>query len=248
MKRDIKYMKIKSLFESKFIKVFDLQYREGRHYYNATRRAEKDLVATKSTEEFKKMLPDAVSCVVIWNPSDDDEKSGHEPCLLMNREFRYPTGQYLLSVPAGLIDREDVETISGYKAQIDMDNNNADSNAWTIEKNNSILIKTAMRELHEETGLKVTEEDEVSIINPCLFSTPGMTDESNALVKIVLNRDSLNGMSQEGAVGGELFDGFDLLTKAQAKKILEDGVDEHGIYYSVYTWAALTYFVADLWR
>lgn len=241
-------MKIKSLFESKFIKVFDLQYQEGRHYYNATRRDENDLVAAKSTEEFKKMLPDAVSCVVIWNPSDDDEKSGHEPCLLMNREFRYPTGQYLLSVPAGLIDREDVETISGYKAQIDMDNNNADSNAWTIEKNNSILIKTAMRELHEETGLKVTEEDEVSVINPCLFSTPGMTDESNALVKIVLNRDSLNGMSQEGAVGGELFDGFDLLTKAQAKKILEDGVDEHGIYYSVYTWAALTYFVADLWR
>lgn len=241
-------MKIKSLFESKFIKVFDLQYREGRHYYNATRRAEEDLVAAKSTEEFKKMLPDAVSCVVIWNPSDDDEKSGHEPCLLMNREFRYPTGQYLLSVPAGLIDREDVETISGYKAQIDMDNNNADSNAWTIEKNNSILIKTAMRELHEETGIVITEADEVSVINPCLFSTPGMTDESNALVKIVLNRDSLNGMSQKGAVGGELFDGFDLLTKAQAKKILEDGVDEHGIYYSVYTWAALTYFVADLWR
>ena len=220
-------MKIKSLFESKFIKVFDLQYREGRHYYNATRRDEEDLVAAKSTEEFKKMLPDAVSCVVICNPSDDDEKSGHEPCLLMNREFRYPTGQYLLSVPAGLIDPEDCTG----------DNDNTAS-----------LIKTAMRELHEETGLKVTEEDEVSIINPCLFSTPGMTDESNALVKIVLNRDSLNEMSQEGAVGGELFDGFDLLTKAQAKKILEDGVDEHGIYYSVYTWAALTYFVADLWR
>ena len=86
-------MKIKSLFESKFIKVFDLQYQEGRHYYNATRRDEEDLVAAKSTEEFKKMLPDAVSCVVIWNPSDDDEKSSHEPCLLMNREFRYPTGR-----------------------------------------------------------------------------------------------------------------------------------------------------------
>lgn len=219
-------MKIKSLFESKFIKVFDLQYEEGRHYYNATRRDEKDLVAAKSTEELKKMLPDAVSCVVIWNPSDD-EKSGHEPCLLMNREFRYPTGQYLLSVPAGLIDPEDCTG----------DNDNT-----------APLIKTAMRELHEETGLKVTEKDTVSIINPCLFSTPGMTDESNALVKIVLNRDSLNGMSQEGAVGGELFDGFDLLTKAHAKKILEDGVDEHGIYYSVYTWAALTYFVADMWR
>ena len=44
--------------------VFDLQYREDRHYYNATRRDEEDLVAAKSTEEFKKMLPDAVSCVV----------------------------------------------------------------------------------------------------------------------------------------------------------------------------------------
>lgn len=234
-------MKIKSLFESKFIKVFDLQYREGRHYYNATRRDEEDLVAAKSTEEFKKMLPDAVSCVVIWNPSGADSKADNsidmqmtdikqdssKPRLLMNREFRYPTGQYLLSVPAGLIDPEDCTG----------DNDNT-----------APLIKTAMRELHEETGLKVTEEDDVSIINPCLFSTPGMTDESNALVQIVLNRDSLNGMSQEGAVGGELFDGFDLLTKAQAKKILEDGVDEHGIYYSVYTWAALTYFVADLWR
>lgn len=234
-------MKIKSLFESKFIKVFDLQYGEDRHYYNATRRAEKDLVATKSTEEFKKMLPDAVSCVVIWNPSGADSEADNstdmqmtdikqdssKPRLLMNREFRYPCGQFLLSVPAGLIDPEDCTGDNDNKAP---------------------LIKTAMRELHEETGLKVTEEDEVSIINPCLFSTPGMTDESNALVKIVLNRDSLNGMSQEGAVGGELFDGFDLLTKAQAKKILEDGVDEHGIYYSVYTWAALTYFVADLWR
>ena len=234
-------MKIKSLFESKFIKVFDLQYQEGRHYYNATRRAEKDLVATKSTEEFKKMLPDAVSCVVIWNPSGADSEADNstdmqmtdikqdssKPRLLMNREFRYPCGQFLLSVPAGLIDPEDCTG----------DNDNT-----------APLIKTAMRELHEETGIVITEADEVSVINPCLFSTPGMTDESNALVKIVLNRDSLNGMSQEGAVGGELFDGFDLLTKAQAKKILEDGVDEHGIYYSVYTWAALTYFVADLWR
>lgn len=234
-------MKIKSLFESKFIKVFDLQYQEGRHYYNATRRDENDLVAAKSTEEFKKMLPDAVSCVVIWNPSGADSEADNstdmqmtdikqdssKPRLLMNREFRYPCGQFLLSVPAGLIDQEDCTGDCFDTAP---------------------LIKTAMRELHEETGIVITEADEVSVINPCLFSTPGMTDESNALVKIVLNRDSLNGMSQEGAVGGELFDGFDLLTKAQVKKILEDGVDEHGIYYSVYTWAALTYFVADLWR
>ena len=70
-------MKIKSLFESKFIKVFDLQYKEGRHYYNATRRDEEDIVTAKSTEESKKMLQEAVRCGVIWNPTGDDEKSGH---------------------------------------------------------------------------------------------------------------------------------------------------------------------------
>lgn len=54
MKRDIKYMKIKSLFESKFIKVFDLQYGEGRHYYNATRRDENDLVAANPQRSSRK--------------------------------------------------------------------------------------------------------------------------------------------------------------------------------------------------
>ncbi len=222
-------MKVKTLLETKFIKVFDLQYKEDSHYYNATRRDEKDLVAAKSTEEFKNMLPDAVSCVVIWNPPKEEEHGDivpddkNQPRLLMNREFRYTTGQYLLSVPAGLIDPED-------------------------SFDTAPLIKTAKRELFEETGIVVTDSDEISVINPCLFSTPGMTDESNALVKIVLNRKSLTGMTQDGALGGELFDGFDLLTKDQAKKILKDGVDEHGIYYSVYTWAALTYFVTDLWR
>ena len=47
------------------------------------------------------------------------------------------------------------------------------------------------------------DTDELEVINPCLFSTPGMTDESNALVKIVLNRDTLTGMSQDGAEGSE---------------------------------------------
>ena len=104
------------------------------------------------------------------------------------------------------------------------------------------------RELKEETGIEVLDTDELEVINPCLFSTPGMTDESNALVKIVLNRDTLTGMSQDGAEGSECFDGFSFLTKEQAQKILKDGVDEYGIFYSVYTWTALTYFVADMWN
>ena len=140
-----------------------------------------------------------------------------------DREFRYPAGQFLLSVPAGLIDPADKEE-------------------------DEPLLVTAKRELKEETGIEVLDTDELEVINPCLFSTPGMTDESNALVKIVLNRDTLTGMSQDGAEGSECFDGFSFLTKEQAQKILKDGVDEYGIFYSVYTWTALTYFVADMWN
>ena len=65
MRPTIKKQNIKTLLETKFIKVFDLQYAEGRHYYNATRRSADDLVAVKSTEEFQNMLPDAVSCITI---------------------------------------------------------------------------------------------------------------------------------------------------------------------------------------
>ena len=57
MRPKITRQNIKTLLETKFIKVFDLQYAGGRHYYNATRRSADDLVAVKSTEEFQNMLP-----------------------------------------------------------------------------------------------------------------------------------------------------------------------------------------------
>ena len=207
MRPTIKKQNIKTLLETKFIKVFDLQYAEGRHYYNATRRCADDLVAVKSTEEFQNMLPDAVSCITIWNPSNG------EPKLLLNREFRYPAGQFLLSVPAGLIDPADKEE-------------------------DEPLLVTAKRELKEENGIEVLDTDELAVSTPCLGGTP----------KSVCNRETLTGMSQDGAEGSECFDGFSFLTKEQAQKILKDGVDEYGIFYSVYTWTALTYFVADMWN
>ncbi len=54
-------------------------------------------------------------------------------------------------------------------------------------------------------------------------------------------------MTQAGAVGGECFDGFVLVTKEEAMKILRDGVDADGFYYSGYTWMALMCFVTGLW-
>lgn len=203
---------IKKVYHSKYIKLYDMEYKEGSHYLCASRREEERLPATMPKEAYQNLLPDAVSCVIVLNIKEE------EPKLLLNWEYRYPAGQYLLSVPAGLIDPKD------------WDNPNA-------------LQDTAIRELKEETGINVMEGDEVSVINPFVFSTPGMTDEGNALVYISINRDTMPELTQSGAEGSEQFDGFKIIDKKQAEKYLTTGRDEHGIYYPIYTWAALMFFM-----
>lgn len=209
--------KVETLYEAKFIKLYDLNYAEGKHYFVATRNGKGNLVAVKSDEDFKKMLPDAVTCIVIIKQNNEEEK------LLLSYEYRYPTGQFLLSPPAGLIDPED--------------------SACECPQ-----IEAAKREIKEETGLDVKDGDTVRLVSPLSFSTPGMTDESNALVLAVINVDNLDGIDQSGAVGSELFDGIKLVGKDEARKILADGRDEYGNFFSIYTWSALMYFVSDMWR
>ena len=209
---------VETVVDKKFLRVFDLKYEEGKHYFDATRRPLEKLVAPMGEEEFKAMTPDAVSCVVIV------ELPGKEPALLFSYEYRYPTGRFLLSVPAGLMDPEDQE------------------------KDNP-LIETAKRELFEETGIVVDEKrDEIFVINNLLFSSPGMTDESNGLVCVKLRLENLDMLDQTGAVGQEFFNGFELVTKEKAKELIKSGVDDKGHFYSVYTWAALMYFISDLWK
>ena len=217
MKPTIKKENVKPLFDSKFIKVFDLQYEEGKHYYDATRRSLDRIAAVKSDEEFRTMLPDAVTCVVILSINEE------EPKLLLSKEYRYPAGQFLLSPPAGLLDPEDADT-------------------------ENPILTAAKREIKEETGLTITEKDSLFVINPLLFSSPGMTDESNALACAVVRLEDKSGLSQDGAVGSECFDGFELLSKEEAMEILKNGKDKDGIFYSVYTYCCLMYFVSDLWR
>lgn len=214
-KPSIKKENVSAQFDSRFIKIFGMEYVEGRQYMNATRRDIDNLVALKDEKEFREMLPDAVSSIVILN--------GAEPKLLLTYEFRYPTGQYLLSVPAGLVDKAD-------------------------EAKANPVFATAKRELQEETNIDLSDEDKFEIVNPLLFSTPGMTDESNALVSIVIADESRLCLSQEGAEGTECFDGFVTLTKQDAMRIFKQGKDDNGIFYSVYTWAALMYFVSDMWK
>ncbi len=215
---NIKKENVETVLDKKFIRLYDLHYKEGAHYFDASRRSLDNLVASKSEDEFKTMLPDAVSCVVVV------ELPGKEPQLLLSYEYRYPTGRFLLSVPAGLMDPEDANE-------------------------NEPAKTTAIREIHEETGITVDlSRDRVEVINPLLFSTPGMTDESNALVLVVLKLDNLNELTQTGALGQECFDGFSLVSETEAKEILKSGVDEHGHFYSVYTWSALMYFVSGMWK
>lgn len=215
MKPKLKKEQVTPLFESKYIKVFDLQYDNIGHYFDATRRPQERLMALKTEEEFKTALPDAVTCVVILN--------GDEPKLLLNYEFRYPAGQFLLSPPAGLLDPQD-------------------------EATKNPLLSTAKREIEEETGLVLNEEDSLFTINPLLFSSPGMTDESNALVCAIVNSADASAISQAGAEGSECFQDFELITKKEALQLLNNGRDKNGIFYSIFTWAALMYFVSDLWK
>ena len=210
---------VETLLDKKFIKVYDLMYAPGKHYYDATRRDLSNLVALKSEEEFKNMLPDAVTCAVIVKLPND------EPKLLLSYEYRYTTKNFLLSPPAGLIDPEDADS-------------------------KEPLLRTAKREIYEETGIKVGEnpEDRIFLMNRLLFSSPGMTDESNGFVCAVVNLDDLSSLNQEGAVGSECFDGFTLLTKAEAQEILKKGTDANDNYFSLATYTILLYFCTDMWQ
>ncbi len=205
------------MLETKFLNVYDLQYEEGRHYYNATRRKLEELAATRTQEDFQCMLPDAVSCIVVLLTGQE------EPRLLLVKEYRYPAGRVLLGVPAGLIDPADREA-------------------------ENPIIRAAAREINEETGILAGKGDTLKVINPLLFSTPGMTDESNALVLAVIHLEDLSVLNQDGAEGQELFDGFELLTLEEARKVLENGRDRNGNFYSMYTWAGLMIFVNGMWK
>ena len=203
---------IETLYETRFLKCYDLQYEEGRHYYEVSRREKKDLVAARTEEEVREMLPDAVTIAVVLH------LPGGETRLLMTYEYRYPVGQFLLSPIAGLLDPEDKDC--------------ADP-----------LVTAAIREIKEESGLDVTESDRVYVLNPCAFTTPGMTDESNAFLCAEITLDSLEGLNQKGAVGTEMFNGYELLDKERARKIFMDGRDEHGNFYSLPAWMVLSIFL-----
>ncbi len=211
----MKKEQVKSLFDSKFIKVVDIQYEEGKHYYNATRREMDDLPCIKSDEAFQSMVPDAVSIALILKMEDG-------PKLYMSYEYRYPAGRYLLSPVAGLVDEEDKES-------------------------ESPLCSAAIREIQEETGITVND-DHVFVVNPLVFSTPGMSDESNGIVCAIVENGKDVVFDQSGAVGSEKFAGYRLLSLEEAKQLLLQGRDAYGNFFPVYGLVVLQYFVSEQWK
>ena len=215
-KPSIKNGKIVNLLRTKFLNVSDYQFFEGGHYYTVTRRKDDDLVVLKSDEEFKELTADAVQCLVVVRNDDGDR-------LLVFQEFRYPVGQYLLSVPAGLIDPAD----------------KASENA---------LKTSAVRELYEETGLSFKDGDTFKVVLPSVLSSPGFCDETNAVCLFVLNNPDLSSMNDSNKESTECFADYELIDKKTALEYIKTGKDKDGKMYSIYTFAALLYFVSDLWK
>lgn len=214
---DINKPQVNTLAYTKFVKLYELAYEDGMRYVDASRREPQDLLATKDEAELAASLPDAVSvCLVVEVPGD-------EPRLVLNYEYRYPTGQYVLGIPSGLIDARDY-------AEADP------------------LVVAMTREIAEETGVHLGEGDRIWVVNPLLFCSPGLTDESTALLCAVAHLDDLSPLTHAGAEGSEKFGAFELLTKAQVNEVLARGVDPKGHPYPLVAWAAMTYFATDLWR
>lgn len=104
--------------------------------------------------------------------------------LVITREYRVPLSDYEFGFPAGLVEAGESVT------------------------------DTAVRELQEETGLRVSR---VLRTSPALFSSAGMTDESVTMVYVECEGDPL----PEAGVGAEQIE-VRLLSRKDAGRLCEN--------------------------
>jgi ADP-ribose pyrophosphatase len=208
---------VSSLLDTKYIRVYDLEYAPGCHYYDASRRTAEQLAAVQTEAAFHDMLPDGVGCCIILCVK------GQEPKLLLTSEYRYPIGRFVLGPVSGIIDEADRQQADPF-------------------------VCAAIREIGEETGLVPEPGDRVFTVNPCLFVSPGFTDESCAVMCGVLHRETFPELTSKGAEGTELFEGFVLLTEEEVRCLLREGRDKKGRYYSAFAWVIMTYFALGDWK
>lgn len=141
---------IKPMTDNKFLNLynFEVEDRKGNvhPYYVASRHKESEMPATGVG-----VRPDAVLIYAYYGEKRDR--------LVLIRQYRYPVGDYIYELPAGLVD--DGETV----------------------------IETAIREMKEETGLDFEPIPDQEVFNRPCFSSAGMTDETVSTVYGVATGD-----------------------------------------------------------
>lgn len=213
-----KIKNIDTVADEKFIKLYKVTYEDDHKYIIASRRDKDDLAMSKRDYEFSAEYPDAVSMFVIFCID-------HKEYLLLMDEYRHPLGRYILGVPAGIIDDSDKAMMYPVQA-------------------------AAMRELYEEIGIDISKQEHYNafLISKEAFSSPGFTDESNALFGIVSTLNSADELNHNNAESTELLGNFKLLNKSDAKKLIMRGVDDRGFALPLITFAALNYFISDIYK
>ncbi len=135
-------MKLKSInkvHEGKFITRYDIAYETVNGNEKIYEMISRDH-AIHSASELQSKEPEAV--VIIMHSTDGNK-------ILLNKEFRLATGQWVYNFPAGLIDEgEDAK-------------------------------QSAIRELHEETGLDILEITDTIGVS---YSAVGFSNEKNVCV------------------------------------------------------------------
>lgn len=222
---------INQLAETKFVNLYDTEYADGSHYYTASRRKKDNLKMLYPDEP---TLPDAVSMFVIVIDSVFAQKGYmnlyqgiDKSCkLFLQKEFRHPMGSWGYSVPAGLIDKNDL-AIPGMTR-------------------NEILIHTAKRELREETGIDVDKQNYhfEYVLNPDAASSPGFTDESNGIVCMICSAIGSSVLSHDENEGSEHIGDYIFMDKSRANELLQDTSTPKSLMVTT----DLLWFVAEQWK
>ncbi len=136
--------RIDKMTDNRFLNLYDLTARrrdgETFHYYVASRRPMRELQCVT-----RENTPDGVMIYAVCR--EDPEK------VVLIRQYRYPLGDYVYEMPAGLVDPgEDI-------------------------------ARTAVREFWEETGMELTlcDEGDAALRRP-FYTTVGLTDEAVSIV------------------------------------------------------------------
>ena len=139
-----KITEVNQITNNKFLNFYDLKRedkygKEGRYFMSSRAKCKAELKL--NTKENK---PDAVIIFALYGEEKDK--------VVMIRQYRYPIGDYIYEMPAGLVDEGET-----YR-------------------------ESATRELKEETGLDFKPLNVNEIYERPFFSSVGMTDESCSMV------------------------------------------------------------------